>query len=121
MYISCMCLACTEQSEGTAPWIIAIGIIIPLLVLGVLLLLLLKLLLLLVVNNVLLAWCRNWGGGGGGGGGCPTGSPVATAPQTTPVACGKVLLGVGMGVGGGGMSNCDSCCYCSSNYSCCLW
>ena len=43
--------ACPEAVVGTAPWIIAIAIIIPLLVLGLLALLLLKVLLLIFVSH----------------------------------------------------------------------
>lgn len=50
--VVCYCAACPEQSAGTAPWIIALGIIIPLLILGFCLLLILKLLLLLWVRSV---------------------------------------------------------------------
>ena len=43
--------ACPEPAVSTAPWIIAIAIIIPLLVLGLLALLLLKVLLLIYVSH----------------------------------------------------------------------
>ena len=43
--------ACPEPAVSTAPWIIAIAIIIPLLVLGLLALLLLKVLLLIFVSH----------------------------------------------------------------------
>jgi len=42
---------CPEPSTGTAPYIIILGIIIPLLVLGVLALILLKVLLLVIVST----------------------------------------------------------------------
>lgn len=49
VFINFVLIACPEQQAGTAPWVIAISIIIPLLVLGILLIILLKTLLLLSV------------------------------------------------------------------------
>ena len=45
------CIACPQPGVSTAPWIIAIAIIIPLIVLGVLTLLLIKIILIALVSH----------------------------------------------------------------------